>query len=178
MLVHHCMMFISWANPEKCIVYKQRFIGLFLRVFGSFTCYESFWIYFCFIFFFFGSLREYDLAISLPFLRSFVFRLHGDRFFWIYYFLLGAFLAPVGQNYLYSSKDKISRIVYRIHVLWIVWFLGRHDVFVFSFFFLSCRRRHRHSILVKIPVNNVALIHKLQTYLRYAPWSHGIWYET
>lgn len=81
MLVHHCMMFISWANPEKCIVYKQRFIGLFLRVFGSFTCYESFWIYFCFIFFFFGSLREYDLAISLPFLRSFVFRLHGDRFF-------------------------------------------------------------------------------------------------
>lgn len=70
--MHHCMMLISLANPKKCIVVKQRFIGHFRSVFGSFTYYDPIWINFCFDFFEFGSFRELlDLAISSPFLHWF-----------------------------------------------------------------------------------------------------------
>lgn len=153
MFVHHCMMLITLANPEKCIVAEQRFIGLFHRSsFGSFTYYyESICVYFSIAFFhFLCSFRELDLAYFFS-VSSVVHSFANGQIVLVAVVVVMCFVGfpCVWSSYwsefsLYLSTNKISRNVNRTHVLWIVWFLSRHDVFMLLFSFIrSCRRRHR-----------------------------------
>lgn len=112
------------------IMFYWPFIVFSIRVFGSFT-YPLKCDLFSLIFFFLVLILLL-LFSSWTWVGCFF---SVCSFAWRSFFLysLLAFLAPAGQNCLCMSTGKISQNVNRTHVLWIVWFLGRHDVFVLLF---------------------------------------------